>query len=177
MRKKNRQGWGRDRSMYGALRTICIAVGVWVAFSTGAAAQTPVIYSVAGVQIGVTETSSTFAGVAFSNDGDFARWDALVLRTPLNPDPREPVAGLINGGTFQLNGQVRNVLGNFVDGVILRESTSCRRETFSVTGTLALDDGGTGGFDLTLTHYRLRLGSQCITYFATVEGLVQFTTP
>jgi hypothetical protein len=163
MRKKNWQGWG-------------IAVGVWVAFSTGAAAQTPVIYSVAGVQIGVTETSSTFAGVAFSNDGDFARWDALVLRTPLNPDPRESVAGLINGGTFQLNGHVRNVLGNFVDGVILRESTSCRRETFAVTGTLDLEEG-TGGFDLTLTHYRLRLGSQCITYFATVEGLVQFIVP
>ena len=149
---------------------VCLAIGLCVAVSAEAAAQT-VTYSVAGVQTGVTDTSSSFVGVAFGTGGDLAWWQADVERTPLDPQP-----AFITGGTFQLDGHLRNIVGAFANGgFIIRESpSSCRRETFAVTGLLDVEDG-VGFYDLTLTHYRLRVGAQCITYFATVEGLVAFT--
>ena len=160
---------GKRSQSHNLFRKVCLAIGLCVAVSAEAAAQT-VTYSVAGVQTAVEDTSSSFVGVAFGTDGDLAWWQADVNRTPLDPQPAS-----IIGGTFQLDGHLREIVGTFRNGLILRESTSsCRRETFAVTGLLDVE-GGEGFFDLTLTHYRLRVGAQCITYFATVEGLVAFT--
>ena len=154
------------------LRSVCLAVGLCVAFAAVAAAQTTVTYAVAGVQTGVTDTSSSFVGVAFGDDGDFAWWQADVERTSLD----EPIPE-ITGGTFQLDGHLRDLFGGFTGGTIIRQPSSCRRETFVVTGVVALEGGVVGAFDLTLTHYGLRVGGRCITYFATVEGLVAFSLP
>ena len=166
----NSKQTGKRSQSHDLFRRVCLAIGLCVAVSVEAAAQT-VTYSVAGVQTAVTDTSSSFVGVAFGADGDLAWWRADVDRTPLDPQP-----AFVTGGTFELDGHLRDIVGTFTNGgFILRESTSsCRRETFAVTGLLDLEDG-VGFYDLTLTHYRLRVGAQCITYFATVEGLVAFT--
>jgi hypothetical protein len=168
----NSEQSGNRSQSHDLFRKVCLAIGLCVAVSAEAATQT-VTYSVAGVQTAVTDTSSSFVGVAFGTDGDLAWWLADVERTPLDPQP-----AFITGGTFQLDGHLRDVVGTFSDGgLIIREPTSsCRKETFAVVGVLDLEGGvGEGFFDLTLTHYRLRVGAQCITYFATVEGLVAFT--
>lgn len=161
-------------SASGLIRTACLAVGFCVAFTPLAAAETTVTHAVAGVQTGVTDTSSSFVGVAFGDDGDFAWWQAHVERDPLDVTPPPP---LIRGGVFQLNGHLHDLLGVFTGGEINRLPGSCRRETFAVTGDVELVGGGVGRFDLILTHYGLRVGAQCVTYFATVEGLVVFILP
>jgi hypothetical protein len=67
------------------------------------------------------------------------------------------------------------------DGEIARLTSSCRKETFDVTGHVILFDGGihtgdVGDFEVTLTHYGRRVpGGGCVTFFATVEGLITFT--
>jgi hypothetical protein len=165
-------------------RRVWMAVGVIAALtvSTAAAsAQTVVTYSLAGVETGFTATSSSFAGVASSDDGDFALWQAVVERTPFDGNGD----ATITGGSFQLDGRARNLQGVISnDGVILRQTSTCRRETFTVAGHVDLVDetgvptGGFGDFDVTLTHHRRRVpGGQCVTVFATVEGLVTFTLP
>ena len=160
-------------------RRICVAVSATAAlavFTTPASAQSPVTYSLAGVETAATSTQGTFVGVAISPD-DFGSWRAVVLHEPLD-DTAE-----ITGGTFLLDGQVRNLEGLILGGDIVRLTSSCRRETFSVTGHVMLFEDGTptgefGDFEVTLTHYGRRVtGFGCVTFFATVEGLITFTTP
>jgi hypothetical protein len=77
------------------------------------------------------------------------------------------------------NGQVRNLLGLISDGEIVRQSGSCRTQTFEVTGHVILfQDGiaaGDGDFEVTLTHYGRRVPGGCVTFFATIEGEITFT--
>jgi hypothetical protein len=154
-------------------RRACMAVGLSAALtiSTAVASATEVTYSLAGVETAFTDTSGSFTGVALSND-DFALWQAVVTHTGLND------VTPITGGTFQLDGQVRDLQGVITGGEIVRHTSTCRRETFTVAGHVALVGGGFGDFDVTLTHHRRRVpGGQCVTFFATVEGLVTFTLP
>ena len=50
-----------------------------------------------------------------------------------------------------------------------------------MTGNVALVEGGIptgefGVFEVTLTHYGQRVrGGGCVTFFATIEGLITFT--
>ncbi len=167
----------------GWFRRVCMTVGVIAAltvFTTAASAQTVVTYSLGGVETGFTATSSSFAGIASSADGDLALWQAVVERTPFDGNGD----ATITGGSFRLDGQVRNLQGVISAGEILRRTSTCRRETFTVTGHVDLVDetgaltDGVGDFDVTLTHYRRRVpGGQCVAFFATVEGLVTFTLP
>ena len=158
-------------------RRMCVAVAVTAAlavFAAPASAQSQVTYSLAGVEIAVTSTQGTFAGVAISPD-DFGTWSAVV-RHELLDDTAE-----ITGGTFVLDGQVRNLEGLILSGDIVRLTGSCRRETFDVTGHVMLFQDGIptgefGDFQVTLTHYGERVrGFGCVTFFATVEGLITFT--
>jgi len=143
-------------------------------FSAPASAQSQVTYSLAGVETAATSTQGTFVGIAISPD-DFGSWGAVVLHTPLNE------TSLINGGTFAIDAQLRNLEGVISDGDIVRLSGSCSRETFSVTGHVVLFQGGVptgefGDFDVKLTHYGRRLpGFGCVTFFATIEGVITFT--
>jgi hypothetical protein len=156
---------------------MCMAVAVTVALTVLAApasAQTQVTYSLAGVETAATSTQGTFVGVAISPD-DFGTWAAVVIHDPL--DDTVP----ITGGTFAIDGQVRNLEGLILEGEIVRRSGSCRRETFNVTGHVVLFQDGIptsdyGDFEVTLTHYGQRVpGRGCVTFFATVEGLITFT--
>ena len=158
-------------------RRMCVAIAVGAAltvFTAPASAQSEVTYSLAGVEIAATSTQGTFVGVAISPD-DFGKWGAVVLHGPLND------TALITGGSFAIDGQVRNLEGLISDGEIVRLTGSCRKETFDVTGHVILFEGGIptgdfGDFEVTLTHYGRRVrGGACVTIFATVEGLITFT--
>jgi len=158
-------------------RRMYVAVAVTVVltvFAAPASAQSQVTYSLAGVETAATSTQGTFVGVAMSPD-DFGTWGAVVLHQPLDD------TSLITGGSFAVDGQVRNLEGVISDGEIVRLTSSCRRETFNVTGHVVLfqdgiPTGDVGDFEVTLTHYGQRVpGFGCVTYFATVEGLITFT--
>jgi CBS domain-containing protein len=155
-------------------RRLCVSASVSAAltlFSSTAWAQSHVTYSVAGVEIAATSTEGTFTGVAVSSD-DFASWAAVIQHEEL-----DDTASII-GGTLAFNGGVRDLQGIFTGGEIVRVTGSCRKETFTVTGDLLLVGGGSGEFNVTLTHYGRRVpGGNCVTFFATVEGLVTFTLP
>jgi hypothetical protein len=142
-------------------------------FAAPASAQPQVTYSLAGVEIAATPDRGTFVGVAISPD-DFGTWQAVVDHGLL--DDTAP----ITGGTFAIDGQARNLQGFITDGEIVRLAGSCRKETFQVTGHVILfqDQLPTpefGEFEVTLTHYGRRVFGGCITFFATVEGLLTFT--
>jgi hypothetical protein len=158
-------------------RRLCMAVGVTAALTVFAApawAQSEVTYSLAGVEISATSTVGTFVGVAKARD-DFGTWLAEIHHTEFD------VSGnaTITGGGFAIDGQRRDFHGLIIPGgEIVRLGGSCRKETFAVTGDVVLAGGGTGQFNVTLTHYGRRApGGGCDTFFATVEGLITLTPP
>ena len=151
-------------------RGVAIAIGFFVAFSSVAAAQdvTYVTYEVSGIQTGVAQNFSSFAGLGFSDDRDVAVWEAEIERIDLTE--------ITDGGVFHLKGVLRELFGVFTGGTITAlPGGTCRMEKFAVAGDLALDGGGSGNFDVILTHYGRRIGGQCFLYFATVKGTVTFT--
>jgi hypothetical protein len=156
----------------GRFRRMHVAVAVTAAltvFTAPAWAQSQVTYSLAGVETAATSTEGIFVGVAKSSD-DFGTWEAVVDHDPLDDDVP------ITGGSFAINGQVRNLEGVISDGEIVRLTGTCRKETFSVTGQVTLSTGELGEFAATLTHYGFRVsGGGCVTFFATIEGLITFT--
>jgi len=163
-------------------RRLCMAVGVLAAltvFTEPAWAQpSQVTYSLAGVETAATSTEGTFVGVALAPD-DFGTWGAVI-----DHDPLASPAPLVTGGAFAINGQVRDLQGVITGGTITRLGGSCRKETFAVTGGVALVNGagvptgGVGVFGVTLTHYGFRMpGGGCLTFFATVEGGITVTLP
>jgi hypothetical protein len=163
-------------------RRVYMAVAVNVAltvFTAPASAQSSVTYSLAGVETAATSTQGTFVGVALSPD-DFGTWGAVVVHEELDDTV------LITGGTFAINGEARDLQGAITGGTIERlPGGSCRKETFAVTGEVGnlvdsseVFTGGPGLFNVTLTHYGRRIrGGACVTFFATIEGLITFTLP
>jgi hypothetical protein len=155
-------------------RRLCMAVGVTAALAVFAApASAQVTYALAGVETAATPTQGTFVGVAWSPD-DFGTWAAVIQHTPLAD------IALITGGGFAIDGQVRDLQGIILPGgtIVRLPGSSCRKETFAVSGEVLLDDFVTvGEFDVKLTHYGLRVpGGACFTFFATVEGGIMFPT-
>jgi formylmethanofuran dehydrogenase subunit C len=149
--------------------TVGVAAGLTV-FAAPASAQ--VTYALAGVEIAATPTVGTFVGVALAPD-DFGTWGAVIEHTPLAD------VALITEGTFAIDGQVRDLQGIILPGGnIVRLGGSCRKEAFAVTGNVALAGGGSGAFGVKLTHYGFGLpGGGCVTFFATVEGLITLALP
>ena len=165
-------------------RRLCTVVGVLAAltvFTEPAWAQpSQVTYSLAGVETAATSTEGTFVGVALARD-DFGTWGAVIDHTLLSSST--PV---VTGGAFAINGQVRDLQGVITGGSITRLGGSCSKETFAVTGGVLLVNGsgvpdpsaGSGVFGVTLTHYGFRMpGGGCVTFFATVKGLITLTLP
>jgi len=138
-----------------------------------ALATTAVPYAVSGLEYAATATAGSFAGAAAAPD-DLGTWRATVVHgaLPVNPGGTAPVTG----GTFGLNGRIRDLAGGLDGGTItLLTTSSCGKQTYSVTGHLILASGmGDASFGMVLTHYRLRLFGSCITYGATVQGSVTF---
>ena len=98
----------------------------------------------------------------------FGAWNAVVVHTPPSPTG----AG-VTGGTFALDGKVRDYDGTITGGALVPLPSTCTRDTFQVTGTFAYS-GGTGSFDIVLTHYGFRTRTGCVTYFATMKGSATF---
>jgi hypothetical protein len=155
---------------------MAVAISVTLTVVTAPASAQSVTYSLAGVETAATSTQGTFVGVALSPD-DFGTWGAVVDHEPLD----DTVA--ITGGTFSIDGQVRDLHGTIAEGTIENlPGGSCRKDTFAVTGQLnnvvdsdGIFNGGFGLFSVTLTHYGRRVpGGACVTFFATIEGLVTF---
>jgi len=144
-------------------------------FSASASAQSQVVtYSLAGVETAATPTEGTFVGVAINPD-DFGTWRAVVDHDPLDD------TALITGGSFAIDGLRRQLEGEISDGEVVRLGGTCRKETFNVTGHVLLQQDGIptgefGDFEVTLTHYGVRLPNVgCVTYFATIDGLITLT--
>jgi len=149
------------------------ALGITTAPGVAAAAST-VTYAVSGFEYAATPTVGSFAGAAATPD-DFGTWQATVVHGPLPVDQGGTAS--VTGGTFGLDGQARDLAGGIDGGTIMLLTTStCGRQTYSVTGHLTLAPSGTGDatFAMLLTHYRLRLFGRCISYAATVQGSVTF---
>jgi hypothetical protein len=159
-----------------------VAAAATLAVPASAAAQTTYTDSVAGLEIGFTATSSTFAGRATGDLPGF--WRAVVQRTPLTPN------GTITGGTFTLWTLVAatptQVTGTFAPGgsiVQTNPGAGCTNQRYTVSGALTnvavgSATGGSGAFAVQLTHHRAFvpfLG--CITYAGTVVGGFTVTVP
>jgi hypothetical protein len=152
-----------------------VAAAATLALPATAAAQTTYTDSVAGLEIGVTATSSTFAGKA---TGDLPGvWRAVVQRTPLTPH------GTITGGTFVLwtvvAGAPTRVSGTFAPGgsiVQTNPGAGCTNQRYSVSGALTnvavgSATGGSGAFAVQLTHHRAFIPFLgCVTYAGSVAG-------
>jgi hypothetical protein len=132
--------------------------------------------SLSGVEYYATPTLGAFTGTA---SGDLpGTFDTQVQHTPLT------TTATITGGSFTLYTIIGNALatvsGQFKDGLVTQTDKmkgGCRNQHYAVTGALQnVGVGGagtgTGSFDATLTHYRVRVGRECITYFATIAGTV-----
>ncbi len=159
------------------LRRLLIAAGLTAALTVpigSVSASTSVTYALSGVEYAATSTQGSFTGVALASD-DYGVWQAIVTHAEFDSNGD----AAISGGTFALDGQVRDVAGAIVRGAVDRLTTSqCGKETFQVTGVLALAGGRPGGFSMLLTHYRFRSWTgRCITFFVTVKGAASFTLP
>lgn len=135
-------------------------------------------YSVSGVETGVPqpagpdESTSSFAGTAFSSSSGPATWSAHVTHYSLAACATLG-NGCITGGTFSLSG-ASTINGTFESGSIALISgspvTCTSTAVFRVTGLVDLSGGGTATFAARLTHYQVKLFGSCVPYFATVSG-------
>ena len=153
-----------------------LAAALAVALAPVTAASTSVTYAISGVEYAASSTVAKFAGVALATD-DFGTWLAVVDHTVLTGG----TATINAGGAYSFDGRIRDIQGVFTGGSLTQTGgfIGCVKETFAVAGTLALGvpAGGTGSFSATLTHHRKLLFGRCITYAATVKGIVSFTLP
>lgn len=142
-----------------------------------AAAATP-NYSVSGIETGIpqpygpAESTSPFAGTAFSWSAGLAAWTAHVTHYSLAACATLG-NGCITGGDFTLSG-ASSLSGSFASGTIAQISGSTApctsRAVYRVTGLVDLDGGGTATFTARLTHYQVSVFGSCVPYFATVSG-------
>lgn len=137
-------------------------------------------YAIRGVEYAATPEVGSFAGVAVAAD-DYGTWQATVVHGALPTTQYASANILTTDGTttssFALDGKRRDLAGTFDSGLItlLTPASTCGKQIYSVAGTLTLAAGtGTANFGAVLTHYRIWWSGRCITYAATVKGLVTF---
>ena len=152
---------------------------------TGLARAAPVstTFSVKGFEYAFTSTVGSFAGSALAPQ-DVGTWDTRVVHDPLGSAPT--VA--ITGGIFAM--KTRNVStwssdsvrGSYTGGTItvLDPGSGCTNQRYRVLGSLGsvatnTTAGGSGSFDVVLTHHRTSVFGACLTYSATVVGAVTFS--
>jgi hypothetical protein len=176
---------GKDEVMSG-IRKAALALMLMLAFvrlaPISALAASSYTDTVVGVEIAATPTEGQFVG---TGTGQLpGGWYADVLHQPLSGST--PAA--ITGGSFslatQLAGQPAVIAGSLSSGSIVQTSDffGCSNQTYAVTGSLnhvgpqgSKRASGTGTFAVTLTHYQTVIGGICVTYSATVRGLVSLT--
>jgi hypothetical protein len=135
-----------------------------------------------GYEYWATSTDGRFAGTA--SGALPGTWNANVQHTPLCLSCA-PTA-TITGGGFSLATLVDSVptlvTGDFTGGTVqvLNSGPNCTNQTFAVRGVLGhvgtwYGGGGTGTFNVTLTHFRRSFFGSCITYGASVAGTLTVT--
>jgi hypothetical protein len=129
--------------------------------------------SVSGYEYAATSTQGRFAGIA--SGALPGGWSVTVDHTPLGR------SATITGGDFHLatrrHGRFTAVTGDLLGGTVRQLSgfTGCVNQRYAVRGVLG-DVGfgtagrGTGTVVATLTHYRLTIFGQCLTYSASISG-------
>lgn len=163
--------------------TVLVAVAALAIPTAASAAPASTSFNITGFEYAFTQTVGFFAGSGTGNAGDRAVWNTSVEHDRLGSVPT-----FVNGGSFQMatrstTGRLDFVTGTFVNhgGTIttIDPGAGCTKQRFLVTGTLAdlatsTTAGGTGGFSVTLTHFRTPLFGRCVTYSASVAGTVGF---
>jgi len=156
-----------------ARRWIFVALAAVVALVLApgwALATTAYTDQVKGLEYSATSTVGKFAGTA---RGDLpGTWNATVVHQEISANPAS-----ISGGSFTLY-SVRAIQGTFTGGAVTRreQAPGCVNEVFDVDGTLSLTGGGSGSFDVVLTHLRRQVPQLgCVTYAATVTGALTLT--
>jgi hypothetical protein len=146
------------------------------------AAPNSTTFQVQGVEVAFTSTRGTFVGRGPGNAGDRSAWRAVVDHTPLGSLPAAITGGQFTMTTLSPTFTPDFVVGTFTGGTIsvVNPGLGCTNQTFDVSGdlggvTTSTTSGGTGSFDVLLTHYRVRLFGNCVTYAATVTGTASFT--
>jgi len=146
------------------------------AVATAAAADSD-SYLASGIETSVpTNNTSTFSGFSVGSQGDGALWKASVVHDPLSSCPFGSGSSCaITGGTFSLTSSAGAVAGTFTGGSVtpISQQEPCGAQVYGVAGTLATTNGN-AAFTATLTHYRALLFGRCITFFATINGSLQF---
>lgn len=145
---------------------------------------------VSGFEFYATSTQGRFAGTAQGQgaNGLTGAWSIVVDHTSLSGCRYAyQVCGQVTGGSFSLavTDPIEVVSGNFngapsagqPDTIVLVDpGFYCTNQRFWIRDGLhavgATNRTGTGSFDAYLTHYRHSIFGQCITYSATVQGLV-----
>jgi hypothetical protein len=165
-----------------ALAGVVAAVAVLTLPVAASAAPASTTFAVSGFEYAFTSTVGNFAGSATGSEGDRGAWNTSVEHEPLGSTP--PID--VTGGTFQMGtrsatGAFDFVSGTFAGGTIetINPGDNCRNQHYRVTGRLAnvttsTSAGGTGLFEVTLTHQRVRFFGRCFIYSATVNGAVSF---
>jgi hypothetical protein len=147
------------------------------------AAPASTTFRVSGAEISFTATQGTFVGKALGNRGDRGAWKAVVEHTQLGSLPAAITGGSFRMGTVSAGWTTTDAAaGTFTGGTIdvVNPGLGCTNQTFAISGTLgsvatSTSSGGSGLFNVLLTHYRVRLFGNCVTYSATVAGIASFT--
>ena len=183
------EGYGAQGREPVRFRLILAASSVLVALaSAGGAAAAPAstTFTVVGYEYAFTSTVGCFAGTASGDAGDRGTWTACVQHDPLGSSPTPSIdGGKLAMATRSPTGALDVVTGSFVyhGGTISTIDTGanyCTNQQYAVRGSLqdvatTTTTGGSGTFDVTLTHYRASVFGLCIIYKAKVSGTVSFS--
>ena len=165
-------------------RLIILLVAALALLMTPASAAAAQTYTdtINGLEYAFTSTDGKFAGTA--SGALPGSWNADVQHTPLCLSCTSTAT--ITGGSFSLatrhNGSPALVSGAFVGGTVQVRNvgSNCSNQTFAVNGILGnvgwwSSGSGSGTFMATLTHYRHSVFGRCVTYGASVRGMLSLT--
>lgn len=145
------------------------------------AAPASTTFQIQGAEVAFTSTRGTFVGRGLGNVGDRGAWKAVVDHTPLSSLPAAITGGRFTMATLGPTATPDFVVGTFTGGTIavVNPGLGCTNQTYDVSGdvgdvTTSTTSGGTGSFDVLLTHYRVRFFGRCVSYAATVTGTASF---
>jgi hypothetical protein len=156
------------------ITTGALFTAVALAAATGAGAAVSPSYQVGGIAFGAPQSTTTnFFGNSIGSTGDRASWQASVSRAALSATAAVGSSSAVTGGTFGLRSNNGSQLtGTFTGGslVLTAAAPGCGRQTFALSSSLALADGGTATFQATLTTFRFQFRGTCTTLLSTVQG-------
>lgn len=157
-----------------------LATAAAVAFPAAAvAAPASTNFAVSGVETAFTSTSATFSGTGSGNAGDRAAWTVSITRTPFASGLSTITGGKFSMRTVSPSWTTDWVAGTVAGGFVQKTAgfSGCTNEKFSISVSLTdvttrTTAGGTGSFIGQLTHHRTSIFGACVTYGATVTGVV-----